>query len=163
MKSITVMTLALAALAQAIPDHFRLFGRLKHAELVGRAPDDAPPVVTKQPPQLPPQRNASTAQGCFTSRGNLKYHSYEQYNSLAKCGHDVCAQEGYMVAASVNSYDCYCGNEYPPLDTQVDDSKCTAPCGGFPYEACKLSLVPPASRCSAVLARTLTGWNQAAG
>lgn len=31
---------------------------------------------------------------------------------------------------------CYCGNELPALDLEVDDSKCNSPCDGFDQQNC---------------------------
>lgn len=46
-----------------------------------------------------------------------------------------CTQKQYPVSG-LRADNCYCGMVYPPVDTQVDDSKCNFPCPAYPKEAC---------------------------
>lgn len=40
------------------------------------------------------------------------------------------------MSATTAGNECYCGNEYPPKDTLVDDSKCNVGCPGWGASAC---------------------------
>lgn len=56
--------------------------------------------------------------------------------SMGGCATDLCVPAGYLVSATSAGNECYCGNEYPPEDTVVDDSKCNVGCPGWGASAC---------------------------
>ncbi|KAI3390320.1 hypothetical protein diail_10122, partial [Diaporthe ilicicola] len=87
-------------------------------------------------PSAAPTLGAQVVQGCFSSWGNLIFNSTPNFNSKSACAVDVCYAGGFKVAATTGGNQCYCGNEYPPKDTVVDDSKCDVPCPGYGLQAC---------------------------
>ncbi|CAK7241864.1 MAG: hypothetical protein STHCBS139747_003335 [Sporothrix thermara] len=89
----------------------------------------------EQPSSAPVYMQA-VVQGCFSSAGDLVLNSTQPFNSISKCGQDVCQAIGKAVAASSAGSECYCGDSYPPNSTLVDDKYCNAPCTGFGQDAC---------------------------
>ncbi|KAJ0117375.1 hypothetical protein N8I77_006738 [Diaporthe amygdali] len=87
-------------------------------------------------PSAAPTLGAQVVQGCFSSWGNLIFNSTPSFNSKSACAVDICYAGGFKVAATTGGNQCYCGNEYPPKDTVVDDSKCDTPCPGYGLQAC---------------------------
>ncbi len=88
-------------------------------------------------PSAAPTAGAAVVQGCFSSHGDLEFNSNETYNSIGKCGSQICNQAlGKYVGATTQGKECWCGNTYPPQSSRVDDSYCDAPCTGWPHDAC---------------------------
>lgn len=87
-------------------------------------------------PSAAPTLGAQVVQGCFSSWGNLIFNSTPSFNSKSACAVDICYAGGFQVAATTGGNQCYCGNEYPPKDSVVDDSKCDVPCPGYGLQAC---------------------------
>jgi cell wall integrity and stress response component len=87
-------------------------------------------------PSAAPTLGAQVVQGCFSSWGNLIFNSTPKFNSKSACAVELCYAGGFQVAATTGGNQCFCGNEYPPKDTLVDDSKCDVPCPGYGLQAC---------------------------
>lgn len=87
-------------------------------------------------PSAAPTLGAQIVQGCFSSWGNLVFNSTPSFNTKSACAFDLCHAGGFEVAATSGGNQCYCGNEYPPKESVVDDSKCDVPCPGYGVEAC---------------------------
>lgn len=93
--------------------------------------------VGVQAPSSKPVLGLPVVQGCFKSKGRLKFDSNPQWNSLSGCATDICAAKGKAVAGTMGGNQCFCGDEYPPEAARVDDSNCNQECNGFPAEACQ--------------------------
>lgn len=87
-------------------------------------------------PSAAPTLGAQIVQGCFNSWGNLIFNSTPDFNTKSACAVDLCYAGGFKVAATSGGNQCYCGNEYPPKNSLVDDSKCDVPCPGYGVQAC---------------------------
>lgn len=87
-------------------------------------------------PSAAPTLGAQVVQGCFSSWGNLIFNSTPSFNSKSACAVNICYAGGFQVAATTGGNQCYCGNEYPPKESVVDDSKCDVPCPGYGVQAC---------------------------
>lgn len=87
-------------------------------------------------PSAAPTLGAQVVQGCFSSWGNLIFNSTPSFNSKSACAVDICYAGGFQVAATTGGNQCYCGNEYPPKDSLVDDDNCDVPCPGYGLQAC---------------------------
>lgn len=87
-------------------------------------------------PSAAPTLGAQVVQGCFNSWGNLIFNSTPSFNSKSACAVDICYAGGFKVAATSGGNQCYCGDEYPPENALVDDSKCDTPCPGYGVQAC---------------------------
>lgn len=72
--------------------------------------------------------------GCYSSSDGSAKNSSIKFNSKGAC-QTVCLPTGAAVL-SVQETDCYCGDELPPKDSLVDDSKCSAICPGYGVEKC---------------------------
>lgn len=90
-----------------------------------------------QPEPQSPVRGSDTVKGCYGSFGDLALQSEitkDDFNSRGKCN-ALCRSKNKNVAAT-NEDSCYCGDEYPPKSTLVEDDKCSEPCPGIDQEAC---------------------------
>ncbi|ESZ93607.1 hypothetical protein SBOR_6036 [Sclerotinia borealis F-4128] len=76
-----------------------------------------------------------TYQGCFSSGDGLTKNSSYTYNSKGYC-QTQCVPIDFAVQATYNSDECWCGDDLPPADDLVDDSKCNSPCAGINTEMC---------------------------
>lgn len=76
-----------------------------------------------------------TYQGCFKSGDGLHKNSTYIYNSKGYC-QTQCAPIDFAVQATYNGDECWCGDDLPPADDLVDDSKCNSPCAGIDLEMC---------------------------
>jgi cell wall integrity and stress response component len=81
-----------------------------------------------------PISGTDTVHGCYSYVDNLTLNSTNEFNSQGACA-TICRDLGKYVGAT-QAEDCYCGDEYPPLNTLVDDDECTEPCPGYGTEAC---------------------------
>jgi len=95
-------------------------------------------VMGVEKPSSSPVANTPVVQGCFSSSGSLVLNSSPTYNSAGECGTVLCGPQGLKknVAATTQGNQCWCGDDYPPLDTLVDDKLCNAPCTGYGQDAC---------------------------
>lgn len=89
-----------------------------------------------QSPSAAPTLGAPISQGCYSSWGDMILNSTVKFNSMGGCITALCTPAGYTVGAMTGGNECYCGTEYPPKDTLVDDSKCNIGCPGYGPEAC---------------------------
>ncbi|KAJ2896599.1 uncharacterized protein MKZ38_005422 [Zalerion maritima] len=77
-----------------------------------------------------------TNQGCFNSSGELKLVDDNlDFNSDGKCG-TLCQDKDYPVGATTGGQECWCGDEYPPVDSLVDNDECNYACTGYDTIAC---------------------------
>ncbi|KAH6615895.1 hypothetical protein B0J18DRAFT_291779 [Chaetomium sp. MPI-SDFR-AT-0129] len=127
MKSSIFVAAALAVLAQAMPDSSRT---ARHNGIFGRY------VKGKQKPITSPELGTSTVQGCFNSSGSLVFQKTFQWNSIGKCGDELCRPKGFPAGATMGGNQCFCGQKYPPKETLVDPSHCDAGCTGFGEDSC---------------------------
>ncbi|KAK4099167.1 hypothetical protein N658DRAFT_517589 [Parathielavia hyrcaniae] len=128
MMWVVLASAALAALTDAMPDTIQAPRHWEHGNIHRRAG----PV---QPPIEDPRLNARTVQGCFKSSGDLKLiNSTVIFNSISGCGELICYKQKYAVGGTMGGSQCFCGNEYPPKEDQVDNSNCDYPCTGYPEE-----------------------------
>jgi cell wall integrity and stress response component len=79
-----------------------------------------------------------TLQGCYSSDQGLTYNNTNIYQSRGAC-QLVCFPMGKAVMAMTGGNECYCGDEMPPLSTEVDISKCSAACVGWTPDNCMSS------------------------
>lgn len=135
MKTTAVLAVALIAAAEAFPESLGALRALKWT----RERIQERYVKGKQTPIAPATLNAPTSQGCYKSSGSLEYNSMPDYNTIGKCGGEVCLQAGYAVGGTTGGNQCWCGNTYPPKADLVDDSKCDVGCTGYGQEACEYS------------------------
>lgn len=89
-----------------------------------------------QSPSAAPTLGSPISQGCFSSWGDMILNSTVKFNSMGGCITALCTPAGYTVGAMTGGNECYCGTEYPPKDTLVEDSKCNVGCPGYGVEAC---------------------------
>lgn len=99
------------------------------AALVGNA------IAAPSPDLIPRQYKTLTYKGCFSSGDGLTKNSSYTYNSKGYC-QTQCVPADYAVQATYNSNECWCGDDLPPADDLVDDSKCDSPCAGIDTEMC---------------------------
>lgn len=64
------------------------------------------------------------------------FNATTKYMSMGACATDLCIPAGFLTSATTAGNECYCGNEYPPKSTLVDDSKCNVGCPGWGASAC---------------------------
>lgn len=88
-------------------------------------------------PSSPPMLNTAVVQGCYSSAGELKYHSSEMFNSKSKCATDICFKLGKAVAGTMGGNQCFCGDKYPPKKALANDTDCNIGCTGFDIQACE--------------------------
>lgn len=81
-----------------------------------------------------PISGTDTVHGCYGNIDNLTLNGTSEFNTQGLCAGN-CRTMGKYVGAAL-AKDCYCGDEYPPLNTMVSDDECTEPCPGFGTEAC---------------------------
>lgn len=104
----------------------------------------ATPTATEQP-SAAPQKGTPEVQGCFSSPGNMTSFGSLQYNSESLCATTTCFKQNFPVAGTMDGGECYCGFQYPALDTLVDDSFCNKGCDGFGSVACMSTAKHPSA------------------
>lgn len=72
---------------------------------------------------------------CYSGPGPLIKNNTQVYQTSGAC-QPVCGNLGHPVMAITGGSTCFCGDEIPPLDLKVDDSKCDSPCQGFGDQMC---------------------------
>ncbi|KAI0838345.1 hypothetical protein F5Y06DRAFT_44711 [Hypoxylon sp. FL0890] len=90
--------------------------------------------ATTEKPAQSPIAGTDTVHGCYKSVGTMKKLNTDTFNSQGACA-GFCRDNNYVAGAS-NSYDCWCGDEYPNKADLVDDDECTEPCPGYGDDAC---------------------------
>lgn len=81
-----------------------------------------------------PVSGTDTVHGCYSNIDNLVFNQTYEFNTQGACA-GFCRAMGKYVGAT-SSRDCYCGDEYPALNTLVSDDECTEPCPGYGQQAC---------------------------
>lgn len=76
-----------------------------------------------------------TTLGCYSDAGSLVMNNTDRFQTDGKC-QPVCGNSGHAVMAIIGGSTCYCGDILPPLDKQVDKSKCNSPCQGYGDKMC---------------------------
>ncbi|KAG7294099.1 hypothetical protein NEMBOFW57_004162 [Staphylotrichum longicolle] len=95
MKSAALLAAALLAVADALPENVWSRHGMKGKNIVA-----ARYTKGKQTPAQPPTLNSPTVHGCYKSSGDLKFVMIHEYNSVGKCGGEICPQAGYLVGGS---------------------------------------------------------------
>ena len=78
---------------------------------------------------------AITTLGCYSHPDPLTAQGDYTYQSSGYC-QTQCAGMGKAVMAITGGSTCYCGDELPALDQEVDPKSCNSPCAGFGQEMC---------------------------
>lgn len=92
--------------------------------------------VLKNKPSTEPVIGQVTHQGCFNSSLGLELINENlKFNTDGSCS-KLCVGKDYPVGATSGGQACWCGHEYPPENTLVDDSECNIGCTGFNTIAC---------------------------
>lgn len=73
--------------------------------------------------------------GCYSNAGSLVKDNTDVFQTGGKC-QPVCGNKNHSVMAITGGSTCYCGDQIPPLDKEVDKSKCDTPCQGFGDQTC---------------------------
>jgi cell wall integrity and stress response component len=81
-----------------------------------------------------PVSGTDTVHGCYSNIDNLVFNQTYEFNSQGACA-GFCRDMGKYVGAT-QAKDCYCGDEYPALNTLASDDECTEPCPGYGTQAC---------------------------
>lgn len=79
--------------------------------------------------------SAITTLGCYSNVDPLVNNNTNIYQTSGKC-QPVCANAGHAVMALTGGSTCYCGDELPALDNEVNESYCNSPCQGYDLETC---------------------------
>jgi len=72
---------------------------------------------------------------CYAKPDPLIEDNTNTFQTSGSC-QIACGNKNYAVMAITGGSTCYCGDEFPPLDKQVDESKCDEPCQGFDQQTC---------------------------
>ncbi|KAJ4507271.1 WSC domain [Exophiala dermatitidis] len=78
---------------------------------------------------------AITTLGCYKDSDPLTQQGTYVYQSSGWC-QQQCVKLGKPVMATTGGSTCYCGDELPALDQEVDSSKCNTDCQGWPEDKC---------------------------
>lgn len=73
--------------------------------------------------------------GCFSTSQPLSPQGYAKYQSSGHCN-DICTGNDRLVLGLSNGTQCWCGNELPRANSQVQRSNCDTPCQGYDLEDC---------------------------
>lgn len=76
-----------------------------------------------------------TTLGCYSKPDPLVEQGSYTFQTSGYC-QTQCVNMQKAVMAITGGSTCYCGNELPALDLEVDDSKCNSPCDGFDQQNC---------------------------
>jgi cell wall integrity and stress response component len=87
------------------------------------------------PTVTPTGMRAFTSIGCFSTPEPMIDHGPGDFQATGNC-QPICWALGMPVMGLVNGTSCWCGTQYPPEDTKVDDSMCNTPCNGYDPEMC---------------------------
>lgn len=89
-------------------------------------------VVAQSPTNAP---RAITTLGCYASPDPLEEFGDATYQTSGYCQVN-CTGLAQPVMAITGGSTCFCGDEIPPKDQEVDSSKCDSVCGGYGEETC---------------------------
>ncbi|KAI0205967.1 hypothetical protein F4808DRAFT_186842 [Astrocystis sublimbata] len=87
-----------------------------------------------QVPAQQAQLGSDTVAGCFSSLGDMKLDSTDEFNAQGYCA-PRCRKKHLPVGATY-AHACYCGTKMPNHESLVKDSKCNEPCPGYDPQAC---------------------------
>ncbi|OQV00968.1 WSC domain-containing protein isoform 2 [Cladophialophora immunda] len=78
---------------------------------------------------------AITTLGCYDHPDPLTSQGDYTFQTSGYC-QGVCVQLNKPVMAITGGSTCYCGDELPALDTEVDPDSCNSPCNGYSQQTC---------------------------
>ncbi|KIW76532.1 hypothetical protein Z517_11278 [Fonsecaea pedrosoi CBS 271.37] len=78
---------------------------------------------------------AITTLGCYSHPDPLTSQGDYTFQTSGYC-QGVCVQLDKPVMAITGGSTCYCGDELPGLDLEVDPDKCDSPCNGYSQQTC---------------------------
>ena len=78
---------------------------------------------------------AITTLGCYKNPNPLTTQGDYTFQTSGYC-QGVCTPLGKAVMATTGGTTCYCGDELPALDQEVDPSNCNLGCAGFGTQTC---------------------------
>ncbi|EXJ73711.1 uncharacterized protein A1O5_03473 [Cladophialophora psammophila CBS 110553] len=78
---------------------------------------------------------AITTLGCYDQPDPLTSQGDYTFQTSGYC-QGVCVQLNKPVMAITGGSTCYCGDELPALDTEVNPDSCNTPCNGFDQQTC---------------------------
>ena len=73
--------------------------------------------------------------GCYSKPDPLTQDNTDTFQTSGVC-QIKCGNQNHAVMAITGGSTCYCGDVLPPLDKQVDLSKCNEPCQGYDTQLC---------------------------
>jgi cell wall integrity and stress response component len=79
--------------------------------------------------------SAITTLGCYDSADPLKEFGDARFQTSGYCQVN-CTELAKPVMAIIGGTTCFCGDEIPPLDHEVDISKCDTICSGYGDQNC---------------------------
>ncbi|RVX75199.1 hypothetical protein B0A52_00551 [Exophiala mesophila] len=89
-------------------------------------------VLAQSPTNAP---RAITTLGCYASPDPLEEFGDATYQSSGYCQVN-CTGLAQPVMAITGGSTCFCGDEIPPKDQEVDPSNCDSVCGGYGEQTC---------------------------
>lgn len=79
--------------------------------------------------------SAMSTLGCFATGVPLEDHGKGNFVSAGSC-QQICVQLDKNVLGLSDGERCWCGDEFPPKSTKIDDKKCTSMCSGDDTTVC---------------------------
>ncbi|KAL5427597.1 hypothetical protein PMIN06_012874 [Paraphaeosphaeria minitans] len=79
--------------------------------------------------------SAMSTLGCFSTGVPLEDHGKGRFVSAGSC-QQICVQLDKNVLGLSDGERCWCGDQFPPKDTKIDDKKCTSMCSGDDTTVC---------------------------
>jgi len=113
---------------------FALTTLLVATNMVSTATATATATEGVEKPSATPISGTDTVHGCYTSLGDMVLNVTDNFNTQGSCN-IACRGMGKSVGASQQKK-CYCGDDYPPLNTLTNDAACGEPCPGYGPDAC---------------------------
>lgn len=77
--------------------------------------------------------------GCFETGVPLEDHGEGEFVTAGSCQQICLGLDKDVLGLSLGTH-CWCGDEYPPKKSQVDNSTCDTTCSGDDRTICKSSL-----------------------
>lgn len=81
--------------------------------------------------------SAMETMGCFSTGVPLEDHGKGYFTSPGSC-QQICLGLDKNVLGLSDGDHCWCGDAFPPENSQVDNSTCSTTCAGTSEEICKL-------------------------
>ncbi|KAJ9603652.1 Protein SLG1 [Cladophialophora chaetospira] len=98
----------------------------------------ASPVTAQDPSAAPSATSAPkaiTTLGCYQHPDPLAVQADYDFQTSGYC-QQQCVALGKSVMAITGGSTCYCGDEIPALDQEVDETKCDSICAGYGQQTC---------------------------